>query len=971
MMKMKKYVALLVVVLFLTPYAIAQTVKPKCLEGNCKNKIGTYRYADSSIYVGSFNEKLRSGNGKIVYRNKAYYDGEWLNDMKNGFGVFVDSLGNKYEGEFVNDKENGKGKYIDILGNEFFGNWNQGQLSGQVKINFKDGAVYEGNYNSGINGKGKMVYADGSFYVGNFTRNMRNGIGEYNLSNYFRYEGNWKDNEINGQGEFFDILNSKKIASGQWKTIKEKGCEFKYLNSDGLVFCLYDNKDLYLGTMKNGMKDGEGMLKFNGGGYYDGEWLNDIYNGFGRLVSDEIGEFEGEWKDGKQNGFGYLREKNKSEKEGFWENGTFIGNNIDELYEIDSRHYCELYEELDLYTDNDNPYSFVGNCVDGLLDGEWRFYYENDLKSIINFNKGIPHGHCSLKMSFSRTKSSARMVSGYFENGKLNLNITWDTTYSNIDNEGTSKYFHWNYVLNGNVFRVNEKIIFQNKNIEKKNKSIETVWISDTANIDLDDHEVNFFGTIISDKISGSHIRQVFNDGQLIKEERILGEFNYGNLREYSTDGKLIKDVNYLPFKRISNGLWEVPNLGYSIGDLGYLSSIESGWETIEAKYKKYIDDYRKYNTVSELDEFVNGIIESFRKHTDLTVRLDDKIVYKQDFITNLVRGNDTIWTGKIKQFKEHYTYKKEGDRYYFFVVDSETKDTNSITLYVNDNIKSQKEKYSVIEYDDKGRLITVKLKRNSTEINVTYYGNSSNEEFRKLAVWYLVQISLRSFNCFFDLGYEDGEKIIEYGSREGTTPWLFVTKYLIPRVGKVQINSKSIEEFGTNHVTIFEKLEIKNGKIIKELYCNKKLLSKNILDQNGNWTKVTYYENNKIKSIRNIQIYHQSKYSKDFVIHKGEQKTYYEDGRLQTELYRESEKILERHPTTFRFHYLKAGIYNKNNYKTNYLYYYNEIGKKKEIKIDLIEYEKIINETSENLEIYKEINRKNNTFSEIIKIMK
>ena len=86
---------LLVLFLFGIKPLFSQTVKPKCLEGNCKNKIGTYLYSDSSIYIGSFSDKLRNGQGKITYKSGATYEGEWVNDKRQGQGVFIDSLKNQ------------------------------------------------------------------------------------------------------------------------------------------------------------------------------------------------------------------------------------------------------------------------------------------------------------------------------------------------------------------------------------------------------------------------------------------------------------------------------------------------------------------------------------------------------------------------------------------------------------------------------------------------------------------------------------------------------------------------------------------------------------------------------------------------------------------------------------------------------------------------------------------------------------
>lgn len=39
----------------------------------------------------------------------------------------------------------------------------------------------------------------------------------------------------------------------------------------------------YEGYLKNGLKNGEGKLEFNDGGYYVGEWRDNKMHGFGKL----------------------------------------------------------------------------------------------------------------------------------------------------------------------------------------------------------------------------------------------------------------------------------------------------------------------------------------------------------------------------------------------------------------------------------------------------------------------------------------------------------------------------------------------------------------------------------------------------------------------------------------------------------------------------------------------------------------
>lgn len=302
-----------------------QEIKPKCLDGNCKNKIGTYIYADSSVYVGSFVDKLRSGQGKITYRNKSFYDGQWMNDKRNGNGVYIDSLGNKHEGLWVDDKENGKGKYTDLKGNVYEGSWTNGALLGYITLRYKNKSLYEGEYNNGIRGKGKFTYSDGSVYTGNFAKNKRSGYGELVYSFDLTYKGNWVSNEVDGQGEFYLTSSQVKIAEGVWKTDKTNPSDSKFISSDGLMVCYYANKNLYYGQSQEGMPNGIGTMKYAIGDVYEGNFVKGIYNGYGRLKLKDHSEYTGDWKNGLKDGFGTLTKADKSVVKGYWVKAQYLG----------------------------------------------------------------------------------------------------------------------------------------------------------------------------------------------------------------------------------------------------------------------------------------------------------------------------------------------------------------------------------------------------------------------------------------------------------------------------------------------------------------------------------------------------------------------------------------------------------------------------------------------------------------------
>lgn len=68
---------------------------------------------DGSIYIGQFQNGLKSGQGKLVYPSGNTFVGEWKLNKKNGEGTmdWIDS-GERYYGNWVNDVPSGNGNLL-------------------------------------------------------------------------------------------------------------------------------------------------------------------------------------------------------------------------------------------------------------------------------------------------------------------------------------------------------------------------------------------------------------------------------------------------------------------------------------------------------------------------------------------------------------------------------------------------------------------------------------------------------------------------------------------------------------------------------------------------------------------------------------------------------------------------------------------------------------------------------------------
>ena len=85
-------------------------IKAECIKGDCKNGEGIYRYADRTIYIGSFRNEMAHGYGRCYYPNGQKYMGQWENHTFHGKGTFDAGngkiiTGEWNKGEFVETKE--------------------------------------------------------------------------------------------------------------------------------------------------------------------------------------------------------------------------------------------------------------------------------------------------------------------------------------------------------------------------------------------------------------------------------------------------------------------------------------------------------------------------------------------------------------------------------------------------------------------------------------------------------------------------------------------------------------------------------------------------------------------------------------------------------------------------------------------------------------------------------------------------
>ena len=222
-------------------------------QGHIENEYGTYNgtilndlfsgqgdfaFITGETYTGQWSESFMSGDGTVVFPEVGEYTGTLEGSKRNGTGTFTWYDGDEYKGNWVDDAMSGEGVYTFSNGCVLTGTFeNNKPISGTIsyqanaakemsdteivrfsyvfsnkerQITFvtKGGLQYDGDV-SGLDSTGNatIVYPSGNTYKGSLSAGKRNGTGTYTWKNsagktISYYEGNWKDDHMNGTGQY-------------------------------------------------------------------------------------------------------------------------------------------------------------------------------------------------------------------------------------------------------------------------------------------------------------------------------------------------------------------------------------------------------------------------------------------------------------------------------------------------------------------------------------------------------------------------------------------------------------------------------------------------------------------------------------------------------------------------------------------------------------------------------------------------
>ena len=101
---------------------------------------GKLTNGDGSVYTGEFLKNLKHGKGRLDWPNGTYFVGQFVSDnMKEGIEYLL--YGERYEGTYENNLRSGDGKYVYKDGSTFSGKYANGKRNGLGTYMGLDGSV--------------------------------------------------------------------------------------------------------------------------------------------------------------------------------------------------------------------------------------------------------------------------------------------------------------------------------------------------------------------------------------------------------------------------------------------------------------------------------------------------------------------------------------------------------------------------------------------------------------------------------------------------------------------------------------------------------------------------------------------------------------------------------------------------------------------------------------------------------------
>jgi hypothetical protein len=380
---------------FAIPFISITIAHTQCLEGNCNNGQGTYRYASGAKYVGEFANGKGEGIGICYWKDGSRYDGEWKAGLPHGQGTKLFRNGQRQIGWFQAGRFTGEEPPKSMV--------NPRGVKPALTKNKGTGCI-SGDCQ---NGKGVYVFPSGAVYTGEFRNGEIHGTGVCHYSDGSQYKGHWEHRQPHGQGTMTYADGSSR--TGQWR-------HGQAVNQYGQLINAYQAKqeaqettdvEIQAGCLAGDCYNGRGTIAYVDGSRYEGRFSAGKPNGAGTFYYPNGERYNGEFRNGVPHGKGVLYQTNGKMQEGYWNEGEYLGTQSQPdkgCIEGDCANGNGTY----IFKEGDR---YLGTFRNGLPHGRGTVFYANGERYEGDMEYAKFNGYGTLFME------DGTEVSGYWKDG--------------------------------------------------------------------------------------------------------------------------------------------------------------------------------------------------------------------------------------------------------------------------------------------------------------------------------------------------------------------------------------------------------------------------------------------------------------------------------------------------------------------------------------------------------------------------
>ena len=405
--------------------------------------------------------------------------------------------------------------------------------------------------------------------------------------------------------------------------ISKKGVDIEKIFEKNKVTINYENGDIYKGEIKNGEKEGKGIMVYKNGYIYDGYWKNDKKEGKGIMIYKNGEILDTFWKEDepenyiiKYNDIEIYKKNNiEAEIENNFENNDKIELNDNESTEfiknIDlKKQYCQVEKHKNL---------IIGFCIDKNCKNEnkllcqkcfFKEHKQHDIIEIDEYNENLKEYFLKEKKIISELKNINKKENKSDKNHlkieelKNNINSLIDQNFESF----ISSTFE--NLINKNENNLNKKILNLKNNFP----------------IDNIEKEIEMSHIISSLKENKNNNIENFNDILKIKIKNIQNEIE-----------KIILKILY---------------------DKNYLYEIENFWTK-----ESFISNNNEFNYEIKENNYLAQKINENKQIIKSKLILKEKNIYK--IIFNIIVKNELddfeVGFGTIELCKTKTSLKEKG----------------------------------------------------------------------------------------------------------------------------------------------------------------------------------------------------------------------------------------------------------------------------------------------------------------------